>query len=148
MPCHGSRANRSRLWADPGGGSIQETATYESFLESGIQVDVCWRDAGDSPTSTWFPSANGPYKTMTWLNSGTWEIDTARYPKGFKPFSDWVHAHQMQFLLWFEPSEWAVFIPGWARTIPSGSCREPPTVHCWTKEIRRPGPGLWTISTA
>ena len=85
------------------GGSIQETATYESFLESGIQVDVCWRDAGDSPTSTWFPSANGPYKTMTWLNSGTWEIDTARYPKGFKPFSDWVHAHQMQFLLWFEP---------------------------------------------
>ena len=85
------------------GGSIQETATYESFLKLGIQVDVCWRDAGDSPTSTWFPSANGPYKTMTWLNSGTWEIDSAKYPKGFKPFSDWVHAHNMQFLLWFEP---------------------------------------------
>jgi alpha-galactosidase len=40
---------------------------------------------------------------MDWLNSGTWDIDPAKYPKGFKPFTDWIHAHNMQFVLWFEP---------------------------------------------
>ena len=55
--------------------------------EAGIKPDVCWRDAGGR--NTWYPSSTGPYKDkMIWLNTGTWEIDPAKYPKGFKPFSD------------------------------------------------------------
>jgi alpha-galactosidase len=75
-----------------------DTNYVQKFLDAGIKPDLCWRDAG------WYADHNGPYKGgNSWLNTGTWEIDPARYPHGFKPFSDWVHAHNMQFILWFEP---------------------------------------------
>ncbi len=80
------------------GGSEQNIKDVAAFLKAGIQPDVCWRDAG------WYPSDRGPFDgELSWLNTGTWEIDPVRYPKGFKPFSDWVHSQGMQFLLWFEP---------------------------------------------
>ena len=83
-------------------GSAENIAQVRSFLEAGIKPDLCWRDAGGS--RTWYPSSNGPYQgNDVWLNTGTWEVDPAKYPQGFKPFSDWVRAHGMQFLLWFEP---------------------------------------------
>ena len=81
-----------------GGGGEADIVRVEEFLKVGIQPDICWRDAA------WYPISTGPYKgNDAWLNTGTWEPDPTRYPKGFKPFSDWVHAHGMKFLLWFEP---------------------------------------------
>jgi len=75
----------------------------KTFLEAGIIPDICWRDAGAGGT-TWYPSSEGPYKGAdAWLNTGTWEVDATKFPNGFKPFSDWVHARQMKFVLWFEP---------------------------------------------
>ncbi len=72
-------------------------AYVERFLQAGIRPDVCWRDAA------WYPK-DGPHQDKNaWLNTGTWEPDPARYPNGFRPFSDGVHALGMQFLLWFEP---------------------------------------------
>ncbi len=84
-------------------GASEENIEYvKKFQEAGIQVDICWRDAGGA--HTWYPNQNGPYKgNDSWLNTGTWDIDPERYPKGFKPFSDWVHGQGMKFLLWFEP---------------------------------------------
>lgn len=85
------------------GGAEADIHSVERFLEAGIHPDICWRDAGAGGT-TWYPSDMEPWKGAdAWLNTGTWEIDPSKYPKGFKPFSDWVHAHGMQFLLWFEP---------------------------------------------
>ena len=85
------------------GGSEAEIPYVERFLAAGIQPDICWRDAGAGGT-TWYPSEMNPWKGVeAWLNTGTWEIDPAKYPKGFRPFSDWVHSKGMQFLLWFEP---------------------------------------------
>jgi alpha-galactosidase len=70
----------------------------KTILQAGIKPDICWRDAA------WYPRLTGPYKGGdSWLNTGTWEIDPTEYPQGFRPFSDWVHAHGMKFLLWFEP---------------------------------------------
>ena len=75
----------------------------KSFLDAGIRPDICWRDAG-AGNSTWYPSEGGPYKGKdAWLSTGTWDIDRTKYPNGFRPFSDWVHAHGMKFVLWFEP---------------------------------------------
>ena len=83
-------------------GSPANIAGVKAFLETGINPDLCWRDAGG--THTWYPSGNGPYKgNDQWLNTGTWKVDSTKYPEGFKPFSDWVRSHGMQFLLWFEP---------------------------------------------
>lgn len=84
------------------GGSEDNIAYVKKFLDAGIHVDLCWRDAGGA--HTWYPNRNGPYKgNDSWLNTGTWEIDPERYPKGFRPFTDWIHARGMKFVLWFEP---------------------------------------------
>ena len=70
----------------------------EKFLKAGIRPDLCWCDAG------WYPTDGGRFKDkLRWLNTGTWEPDPKTFPQGFRPFSDWVHAHDMSFLLWFEP---------------------------------------------
>lgn len=74
----------------------------QKFLDAGIHPDICWRDAGGA--GTWYQNSGSPYTGGdAWLNTGTWNIDPAKYPKGFKPFSDWAHSRGMQFLLWFEP---------------------------------------------
>jgi alpha-galactosidase len=84
-----------------------DTSYVQSFLDAGVHVDLCWRDAGGG--KTWYPSDKGPYAAKPgepnnqWLNTGTWEIDRTKYPNGFRPFSDWCHKHGLQFVLWFEP---------------------------------------------
>ncbi len=67
-------------------------ADAQSYLDAGIKIDICWTDAG------WYTGGSS-----SWLNTGEWEPDPARYPQGFKPWSDWVRAQGMKFLLWFEP---------------------------------------------
>ncbi len=83
-------------------GSLASWPRVQAYLDAGIQPDICWRDAGGM--NTWYPSSGGPFtEKKTWLNTGTWEPDPAKYPQGFKPYSDKVRANGMQFLLWFEP---------------------------------------------
>jgi alpha-galactosidase len=84
-------------------GSLASWPNVQDYLDAGIKPDVCWRDAGGA--NTWYPSASGPFTDpkRIWLNTGTWEPDPAKYPQGFKPFSDKARANGMQFLLWFEP---------------------------------------------
>jgi alpha-galactosidase len=73
-------------------------ASVEKFLDHGVKPDLCWKDAG------WYPVSGGPYQgPIQWLNTGTWDPDPERFPKGFKPFSDWIKARGMKFILWFEP---------------------------------------------
>ncbi len=87
------------------GGGEKDIVYVQRFLDAGIHVNLCWRDAGGFRENVWFQAGDGPFKErgMIWLNSGTWEIDTAKCPNGFKPFTDWIHARNMQFALWFEP---------------------------------------------
>jgi alpha-galactosidase len=69
-----------------------------AFLSAGIVPDICWRDAG------WYPMSQGPYTgALSWLNTGTWDIDRTRYPRGFRAFSDYARSSGSSFLLWFEP---------------------------------------------
>jgi alpha-galactosidase len=83
-------------------GSLANWPRVQAYLDAGIKPDICWRDAGGG--NTWYPSSGGPFTDKKiWLNTGTWEVDAAKYPQGFKPCSDKVRANGMQFLLWFEP---------------------------------------------
>ena len=61
------------------------------YLAERLKIDYWWMDAG------WYP-CNGK-----WQLTGTWEVDTARFPKGFKPISDHAHANGIKILVWFEP---------------------------------------------
>jgi alpha-galactosidase len=73
------------------GGEKDLFDTVEEFNRAGIAVDLCWRDAG------WYPCKGN------WPNTGTWEVDPQRYPRGFRPFSDWLHQQGKKFIVWFEP---------------------------------------------
>ena len=73
------------------GGEKDLYDTVEEFNQNGIPFDLCWRDAG------WYPCKG------SWPNTGTWELDATRYPHGFRPFSDWLHAQGKKLIVWFEP---------------------------------------------
>ncbi len=85
------------------GGAIGDTTYVNAFLKAGIKPDISWRDAGGGK-NTWYPNQNGPYKgDDAWLNTGTWNIDPERYPRGFRPYTNWIHQLGIKFVLWFEP---------------------------------------------
>jgi alpha-galactosidase len=85
-------AASSALWY--GEMSRADEASQELFLDrynaEKIKLDYWWMDAG------WYES-NG-----TWPNTGTWEIDTKRFPNGFRPIDDHAHSMGVQAILWFE----------------------------------------------
>ncbi|MEI7832859.1 MAG: alpha-galactosidase, partial [bacterium] len=66
-------------------------AEAEKYAKAGIEIDIYWRDAG------WYPCAG------QWWNTGTWEVDRQRFPNGFKPIADWIHARGKKLIVWFEP---------------------------------------------
>jgi alpha-galactosidase len=90
-----------------GSGNEQEMPIIQAWLDAGIHLDVLWRDAGGSRDDVWFTLNPDPlpypWPGMYWMNSGTWTPDPKKYPKGFKPYSDWIRTRGMQFMLWFEP---------------------------------------------
>ena len=65
---------------------------FNRYLEEKIPLDYWWMDAG------WYRC-----DPVGWPKVGTWEVDTQRFPRGLRPITDYVHAHGMKTLLWFEP---------------------------------------------
>jgi alpha-galactosidase len=79
-------------------GSTSTTASEIEFIgryiEEKLKIDYWWTDAG------WYP---GETEGIVWPKTGTWEVDTKRFPKGLREISDYVHSNGMKTLLWFEP---------------------------------------------
>jgi alpha-galactosidase len=45
----------------------------------------------------WYPNATG------WPNTGTWEVDTKRFPNGLRAITDHGHSKGVKSIVWFEP---------------------------------------------
>jgi alpha-galactosidase len=60
-------------------------------LNTGLKIDYWWMDAG------WYPFPKG------WWNTGTWDPDPRRFPRGFAPISEAAHARGVKIIVWFEP---------------------------------------------
>ena len=60
-------------------------------LDSGLKLDFWWMDAG------WYPFTKG------WWQTGTWEPDPARFPRGLAPVAEAAHARGVKTIVWFEP---------------------------------------------
>jgi alpha-galactosidase len=60
-------------------------------LRTGLKIDYWWMDAG------WYPFKSG------WWNTGTWDPDPDRFPRGFAPISEAAHASGVKIIVWFEP---------------------------------------------
>ncbi len=70
----------------------------DRYREEGFHLKYWWMDAG------WYPcGGNWPETSGEWPRTGTWEVDTARYPGGFKEISDYAHRQDVGILVWFEP---------------------------------------------
>ncbi len=63
----------------------------DRYVEERIPIDYWWMDAG------WYLNTSG------WPNTGTWEVDTKRFPRGLRAITDHARAKGIETILWFEP---------------------------------------------
>ncbi|MBM3501971.1 MAG: hypothetical protein FJX74_25230, partial [Armatimonadetes bacterium] len=63
----------------------------DRYGEVGVKLDYWWMDAG------WYPNVSG------WPNTGTWEVDTTRFPNGLRAIGDHAHEQGVRIIVWFEP---------------------------------------------
>jgi alpha-galactosidase len=63
----------------------------DRYLEEKLPLDYWWMDAG------WYVNKTG------WPNTGTWEVDTGRFPGGLRVITDHAHAKGVKIIVWFEP---------------------------------------------
>ncbi|MEW6751020.1 MAG: alpha-galactosidase [Candidatus Latescibacterota bacterium] len=70
---------------------VDEKRFIDTFVREGLGLEWWWMDAG------WYPC--GP----AWPQTGTWEVDRERFPRGIRAVSDHAHARGMRLILWFEP---------------------------------------------
>jgi alpha-galactosidase len=85
-------ASSSRAYEEMiGANEANQIMHINRYEELGIKLDYWWMDAG------WYVQKQG------WPQVGTWEVDPARFPNGFRPISDHAHARGVKILVWFEP---------------------------------------------
>ena len=64
----------------------------DRYMNEGIKIGHWWMDAG------WYPFGN-----VGWPKTGTWEVDTKRFPRGLRAISDYAHSKGVKTIVWFEP---------------------------------------------
>jgi alpha-galactosidase len=73
------------------GNEADEIRYIDRYLEERIPITHWWMDAG------WYVNKGD------WKTTGTWEIDTQRFPRGLRWISDYAHAKGIKLIVWFEP---------------------------------------------
>jgi alpha-galactosidase len=68
-----------------------EIRFIDTFVEKGTGLGYWWMDAG------WYPCGE------QWTNTGTWEPDPARFPRGLRAVTDHAHLRGLKTIVWFEP---------------------------------------------
>jgi alpha-galactosidase len=69
-----------------------QKACIDRYLAEDIKIGHWWMDAG------WYP-----FGTVGWPKTGTWEVDTKRFPRGLRAISDYAHSKGIKTIVWFEP---------------------------------------------
>lgn len=63
----------------------------DRYVEENLGLNYWWMDAG------WYPNQSG------WPNTGTWEVDRSRFPRGLRAISDHARSKGVRTIVWFEP---------------------------------------------
>lgn len=73
-------------------------AIVDRYRQFDMAPEVFWLDAG------WYEDCECYVPQATWWDKvGTWSPAKDRFPNGFKPISDAMHAIGSKFMVWFEP---------------------------------------------
>lgn len=72
-------------------GEATEMKALNQFEKHGVKLDFYEMDAG------WYPDGKN------WWNTGTWEPDPGKWPRGLKPLGEKVHSLGYELMVWFEP---------------------------------------------
>lgn len=92
LPSPQMAGNTSREFVEMTEATDKDEMQFIDLYQSlGLHPDYFWMDAG------WYPN-NG-----SWVNTGTWEVDTKRFPHGLRAVSDHAHAKGIKIIVWFEP---------------------------------------------
>ncbi len=86
------------ICANPHGRFSYRKVTAENAIEGMRAID----QKGLSSVMYWWIDA-GWYKGNHWEQTGTWEHDPDRFPRGLLPIADATHEVDRKFVLWFEP---------------------------------------------
>ena len=73
-----------------------QLAAMQKFLDNEVPLTYWWMDAG------WY-FESGTKSLTSWTATGTWMVDTTRFPSKLKAISDKAAENNMKTLLWFEP---------------------------------------------
>jgi len=82
----------SSIWFEEMVKATEEDQKFfiDRYRQEGIVLDYWWMDAG------W-------YACTSWPQTGTWEVDRRRFPRGLRAVADHAHALGMKVIVWFEP---------------------------------------------
>jgi alpha-galactosidase len=73
--------------------AAEELHFLHRYVEERLKPDFWWQDAG------WYQCGDEP----DWGKTGTWEVDSRRWPKGIREVSDWCRTQGIRTIVWFEP---------------------------------------------
>ncbi len=74
---------------------VEAISRYE---DNGIPINFWWMDAG------WYYNVDDQsLPPWGWTATGTWKVDTSRFPSGMSAISDYAESVGVKTLLWFEP---------------------------------------------
>jgi alpha-galactosidase len=98
LPRVGGKLPSPQLAGEPGnvtnimmdGNEANMRELLDRFLEERIPLDYWWMDAG------WYPIRTG------WKNTGTWEPDPQRFPRGLRVVTDYAHSKGIKSIVWFD----------------------------------------------
>ena len=83
----------SHLFGEMVGADEQnQIGCLDRYLEERLPISRWWMDAG------WYPCEG-----VGWPQTGTWEVDTTRFPRGLRAISDHAHERGVKTIVWFEP---------------------------------------------
>lgn len=88
---------------------------WKGIFDAKLPFDTCWIDAG------WYEplrSETTATQSAEWPKIGTWEVNTFYHPDKYKSLIDYLHEHNVNFMLWFEPERLNRKICEWTKTLP------------------------------
>lgn len=71
---------------------------FDAYINNGLNLDFWWMDAG-----WYFKNPNGNVPIDVWIETGSWYVDTNKFPGEFANVSKHCKDNNARTLLWFEP---------------------------------------------